>query len=522
MNWLLNRLRLGAKLWLAPGFTLFILLCFALGGYLAVSQQQTTLQQLVEVRTPALFAVVSLERQVKEINTLTYQLLSWNTAGYSANQTGKLSKSISQSLPAAKTAAQELPTKPGLSATEVEAANRIADSITKYVKLIPPVLDMADVDQSVSTTMMIKTAGPFNDLNKEIEAMRNAHSEALTIASAESARYTSWMIAWGVTALVVCVLLAIFLIWAVRRSILNSISTISAAAERLKEGDLSPHTEVSGNDEVANTARAMADSVTVLRDTIRVVNVAVQELNTAISEIAMGNQDLSERTERQASHLQQTSSEMDHLTSAVQANANSAQDAATLALRVAERTARGGDMVNQVVTMMRDITDSSRKVHDIISVINGIAFQTNILALNAAVEAARAGENGRGFAVVAGEVRTLSQRSAQAAAEIQHLISDSVKLVESGGSLVANTGDAMHDVVSDVQALTGLIREISQASENQSRGVLAIASTLAELEANTQQNAGLVEEAAAAAASMRHESSRLMDASMRFKLDTFV
>ena len=236
------------------------------------------------------------------------------------------------------------------------------------------------------------------------------------------------------------------------------------------------------------------------------------------SEIATGNNDLSSRTEQQAASLEETAASMEQLTATVKQNAENARQASHLALSASETAQRGGKVVDNVVQTMRDISTSSQKIADIISVIDGIAFQTNILALNAAVEAARAGEQGRGFAVVAGEVRNLAQRSAQAAREIKSLIEDSVGKVDVGSTLVESAGETMAEIVSAVTRVTDIMGEIASASDEQSRGIDQVGLAVAEMDRVTQQNAALVEESAAAAAALEEQASRLTEAVAVFRI----
>ncbi|HJV52378.1 MAG TPA: methyl-accepting chemotaxis protein [Noviherbaspirillum sp.] len=246
-----------------------------------------------------------------------------------------------------------------------------------------------------------------------------------------------------------------------------------------------------------------------LSQTVREIKQSADTIDTAAREIAAGNADLSARTESQASSLEETASSMEELTSAVRQNADNAQQANQLAASASEVAAKGGEVVEQVVETMESIKDSSRRIADIIGVIDGIAFQTNILALNAAVEAARAGEQGRGFAVVAGEVRSLAQRSAAAAKEIKDLIGDSVDKVEAGGRLVETAGSTMAEIMTSVRRVTDIMGEITAASQEQSAGIVQVNQAVGQMDEVTQQNSALVEEAAAAAQSLRDQSARL-------------
>jgi len=303
------------------------------------------------------------------------------------------------------------------------------------------------------------------------------------------------------------------------RSICKPIGEAQRLAEAIAGGDLSDHRiDVNGKDEPAQLLLALQSMQGALRQIVSEVRQSTDSISTASVEIATGNQDLSSRTEQTASNLQQAASSMEQLTGTVKQSADSARQANQLAASAAGVAARGGDVVSKVVSTMEDINTSSKKIADIIGVIDGIAFQTNILALNAAVEAARAGEQGRGFAVVAGEVRNLAQRSAQAAKEIKALIGASVEKVNSGSKLVADAGKTMQEIVSSVQRVTDIIGEITAAAAEQSEGIGQINTSVTQLDRMTQQNAALVEQSAAAAESLKDQTGRLSQAVSVFRL----
>jgi len=316
----------------------------------------------------------------------------------------------------------------------------------------------------------------------------------------------------------VAMIAAIGLSLLIARSITTPIGQAVKVAETVADGDLRLHIDAEGRDETAQLLTALARMTKNLQGIVEQVRNGSESVATGSAQIATGNADLSQRTEEQASNLQQTASSMEELTSTVTQNADNARAASQLAAGATEVAVKGGEVVSQVVSTMQDITDSSKKIADIIGVIDGIAFQTNILALNAAVEAARAGEQGRGFAVVASEVRSLAQRSAQAAKEIKSLIGQSVDKVDNGAKLVEQAGRTMDDIVQQVRRVNDLVGEISQASTEQARGIEQVGQAVQQLDQVTQQNAALVEESAAAADSMKVQAQRLTQTVSVFKL----
>ena len=315
--------------------------------------------------------------------------------------------------------------------------------------------------------------------------------------------------------------IALLIIYVISRAI---AAPVARAADMLGDiasgnGDLSRRMAVESDDEVGALASAFNRFIASLNVTIREVRDSTEAIASASIQIATGNLDLSARTEAQASSLEETAAAMEELTSTVKQNADNARQANQLVVSASSHAVKGGDVVGQVVRTMSEITESSRKIADIIGVIDGIAFQTNILALNAAVEAARAGEQGRGFAVVATEVRNLAQRSSQAAREIKDLIVDSGSRVEAGSRLVDSAGATMQDIVVSVQRVADLMGEIASASQEQSQGIAQVNATVTQMDNATQQNAALVEEAAAAAQSLQDQAGKLAQVVSVFTLD---
>ena len=316
----------------------------------------------------------------------------------------------------------------------------------------------------------------------------------------------------------VILLVALGLGWLIGRRISLPLAEAAQAVERVAAGDLSQDVKAEGGDETARMLQSIQRMQGSLAHIVREIRQGVQSMGHASNEIATGNQDLSSRTEQTASSLQETAASMEQLTSTVRNSADAARQANQLASSAAQIASRGGEVVSQVVSTMDEINHSSKKINDIIGVIDGIAFQTNILALNAAVEAARAGEQGRGFAVVAGEVRNLAQRSAQAAKEIKGLIGASVERVEVGSQLVADAGQTMSEIVGSVQRVSDIIGEITAAAGEQSEGIAQVNTAVSQLDQMTQQNAALVEQSAAAAQSLKEQAARLAETVQVFQL----
>ncbi|MDB5788542.1 methyl-accepting chemotaxis protein [Caballeronia mineralivorans] len=348
-----------------------------------------------------------------------------------------------------------------------------------------------------------------------IWAMQNALDAQASTALRARMDTMLWMV--GVAS-VCAAAVGIALGWAIRRSIKMPVERVVASVGRIAGGDLVTRIESHGRDEIAWLNHELNQMRKKLQTTIADVRSSAEAVAQASGEIASGNNDLSARTEQQAISLQRTAHSMDSLTDTVKHNADHAQQANHLAAKASDVAIKGGRVMNEVVTTMGEINASASKIEDIIGVIDGIAFQTNILALNAAVEAARAGEQGRGFAVVATEVRGLAQRSAAAAKEIKALIGQSVMKVEAGVRLVDLAGNTMGEILKSVEQVTQIMGEISTASADQRAGIEQVDEAIAEIESVTQQNAALVEQASAAAGSLQEQSQTLANAVRIFQI----
>ena len=357
-----------------------------------------------------------------------------------------------------------------------------------------------------------------NERHAQIGLQQPIKDDAARQASADAAHdarlASNIMIALGLTGGVLSLLTA----WYITRGIVGPINHAVKVARTVAGGDLSSRIDVRSTDEIGQLSAALKEMNHSLVGIVQEVRGSTDAIATASAEIAAGNLDLSERTERQAGALEETASSMEQLTSTVKQNADHARQANALAQSASDVAGQGGAVVAQVVDTMASINESARKIVDIISVIDSIAFQTNILALNAAVEAARAGEQGRGFAVVANEVRNLAQRSAAAAREIKALIGDSVGKVDAGARLVDEAGHTMGEIVASVRRVTDIMRDIAAASQEQLDGIEHINEAVTQMDQGTQQNAALVEQASAAAATMQERAAHLSDAVGLFRL----
>ena len=400
---------------------------------------------------------------------------------------------------------------------------RAIESLAAYAKASDPVLQQIQnggFDTArVADRMLARAKESIVVVEKsadEITRILEAEAEASRAEFDEAMLHV--MLAFG-AALGVALVLVVPLTLLNAASIVKPIDAARDVARAIANGDLTQPIEVKGSDEASQLLAALKTMQESLQRLVGQLHISTQSINTASVEIATGNQDLSTRTEQTASNLQQAASSMVQLTGTVKQSADSARQANQLASSAAEVAQRGGSVVAQVVSTMDEINTSSKKIADIIGVIDSIAFQTNILALNAAVEAARAGEQGRGFAVVASEVRSLAGRSAEAAREIKGLIGASVEKVDAGSRLVADAGQTMTEIVSSVQRVTDIIGEITAASSEQSDGIGQVNQAVSQLDQMTQQNAALVEQSAAAAESLREQAASLASMVGTFRLE---
>ena len=514
---MLNKLRIGPKLLLAPGLVLVLLIVTAGAASIGMVRQNASLENLVQVRAARLKTTADVAGEARYAHAHIYQLLAWVNGSFAQSRLDELGLQIKTRHAGIEDQLRRLASA-ATHGDERRYVEQALKALAEYRKAVLETMDMTQMDQSIATNAMARAEKQFLVLNDQLAQLSNLEKKLSEQAHARASADFRTL----ATAMAVLVLLSIALslgvTMAVRRAMLRDIRGIGAVVIALAEGRLGASSTNSGRDEIADTARLLDQSMGNLTRTISTILGAVRSIDTAAHEIASGNQDLSTRTEMQASSLEQTASAMDSLTQAVQQTATNARQACQLAAGASDMAQRGGAAVQQAVQTMATIRASSRQIVDIIGVIDGISFQTNILALNAAVEAARAGEQGRGFAVVASEVRTLAQRSAAAAKEINALISASVATIDSGSASVHQAGERMVDIVASVQQVNDIIARISAASAEQAQGIAEVNQAVGQMDDVTQQNAALVEQAAAAAESLQEQAVHLSHAVSVFQV----
>ncbi|TAK79327.1 MAG: HAMP domain-containing protein [Aquabacterium sp.] len=503
----LDRFSVAGKLALSTGCLLVLLV--GLGGFavwqLAHVYGQT--ESIMGVRLPGVRDSLRMAEAASRLRVREYRFIS-SSPDELESVVGKMQQSVQTFEEARGDYAAAI-----ADAHERELYESMLADWKRYGELRDPMIAAMRAGRTDEARQLLAVEGlkRFDKLGasiKELSGYNTRMAEADTAAARkvyESGR--AWVAGMCVLALAVSVGLSL----RVSRSITRPLNYAVGVTEAVACGDLTREVRAAGRDEVAQLMRALGAMVVRLREVVGEVRGGVESVSTASAQIATGNLDLSQRTEEQASNLQQTAASMEQLTATVKHNADTARQAAALATQASGAATSGGEVVGQVVATMDEISASSKKIADIIGVIDGIAFQTNILALNAAVEAARAGEQGRGFAVVAGEVRSLAQRSANAAKEIKNLIGHSVEKVDGGARLVAQAGEAMAGIVQQVRKVTDLVGEISHANLEQTSGIEQIGHAVQQLDQVTQQNAALVEESAAAAENMKRQAERLAE-----------
>jgi methyl-accepting chemotaxis protein len=512
----LSQMRIGTRL--AAGFGIVLLISAFATGYALIHSRGTA-----EATRAMMDKPLAKERIVSDWYVLIYSAIA-RTAMIARSTDATLSTTFADVIAdSTKRGTALLKTIDELIETDEERTiyKTAIELRNKYQEAKNHVMDArkkgdGDLAERLYKDEFASSAQAYQDKVKELLALQRKSIDATAVAiDKANDRNTTLLLTLGV------ILLAFgaWAAWVISRSITVPLNAALGIADTVATGDLTTRfDEETTRDEIGDLMKALKTMNDALRRVVSEVQSGTGAIANASQEIAAGNLDLSARTEQQASSLEETASSMEELTSTVRQNADNANQANQLAQAASDVAARGGEIVGQVVHTMGSIDASSRKIVDIIGTIDGIAFQTNILALNAAVEAARAGEQGRGFAVVASEVRNLAQRSAAAAKEIKELIGNSVEQVKNGATLVQRAGTTMDEVVASVRRVTDIMGEITSASREQSLGIDQVNEAISQMDTVTQQNAALVEEAAAAAASMQDQAARLADVAGMFKL----
>ena len=500
-------MKLGLKLTLAPALTALVML--------VVGQVESAL--MFQAADKSLAGFANQVEQFKTINDVQDQLADIHTdvyrtmAGISTMDDTQVASSragLAQQLKGAERVIDILSTD-GLDAASLDKAHQLTQ---RYQKDVDAALSAAKASPETARVALKAADDTFEALKQHYVGLVSKVDD-FHAAQFEADRRNSTQLHWLFSALALAVALAaVWASWLAIRRVVAELARASQLTQEVAKGNLHVPVVTDREDEVGDLMRALSAMQTALNQVVSEICKASEQIAVSGAQIASGTQDLASRTESAASSLEVTASSMEALTATVRQSAEAAAQANQLATSAAGVATKGGEVVHRVVSTMEDINQSSRKIADIIGVIDSIAFQTNILALNAAVEAARAGEAGRGFAVVASEVRSLAGRSAQAAKEIKHLINASVEKVQSGTQQVEDAGNTMGEIVASVQRVTDVIAAITSAAESQSQGIGQVNLAVNQLDQTTQQNAALVEESSAAATSLKEQATRLTQA----------
>ncbi|QCB47707.1 methyl-accepting chemotaxis protein [Hydrogenophaga sp. PAMC20947] len=514
-----DRLKIGQRLYLGFAVVLMLLAVMTALAFVGLQASQAATQRIVEMDKRSINTSEWLQGTKLNINRVLAVAKSGNDPAVDAYFKPLMAETSARISEVQKSLEAEIVSEQGKALLVSIAAARsdyIAVRKAYFAKLSAD--DLAGAEQVLNNALM-PAANRYSGLQESLLTLQQG---LVSVAVQDSESTIQRQVLLLATVAGFTLLFALWVAWSITRSVTKPVGEALQMANAVAQGDLTRSVVTRRQDELGDLIRALAAMKDSLLQTVTQVRSATDSINTASAEIASGNQDLSARTEQAASNLEETAASMEQLTSTVRQSADAARQANQLAATASEIAVRGGQVVGEVVTTMEAINHSSKKISDIISVIDGIAFQTNILALNAAVEAARAGEQGRGFAVVASEVRSLAQRSAEAAKEIKGLIGTSVDKVEAGSRLVADAGQTMSEIVGSVQRVSDIIGEITAAAGEQSDGIGQVNVAVNQLDQMTQQNAALVEESAAAAESLKEQALRLAQVIQVFRLDSEV
>ena len=510
------------KLVVAPGIAIFFLMILGAMSYGVLTYQNSKITELFKNRFANYQTASGSAQDISEVHSNVYRLFTW-LGNLKEDKIDQITAEQKAKIDTVTQTMTQFASHSGINEDEKKIADALVEKLGKYKKDVDTAIDLSKVDFNTGMSAMQGADSDFQTLIKDFEDLvqleQQLAQENYDRSSAAFGNAIVAMLAILLFALVISVGISLFMSRKIIFQIGGELDYAVDVLRKVSEGDLTVEVETKARDQssLLYVMKRMSESLTKIVSGVRDTT---ESITVASKEIAQGNSDLSQRTEEQASSLEETASSMEELTSTVKQNAENAKQANQLAASASDIAVQGGQAVDDVVQTMASINASSKKIGDIVSVIEGIAFQTNILALNAAVEAARAGEQGRGFAVVAAEVRNLAQRSAAAAKEITALIAASVDKVETGTRQVDQAGATMHEVVTAVKRVTDIMAEISAASHEQSAGIEEVNQAITQMDDVTQQNAALVEEAAAAAEAMQGQAETLKQAVDVFKLRT--
>lgn len=513
----MNNFNISTRITIMLGMLIFVIVAISIMGIHGMSQSNAGLKTVYEDRTMPMGELMNIQRLI-----LRNRLAITNAVAIANPEVieAKLKEIEANTVDTNKTWSAYMATY--LTKEENVIAKRFQEAREKYLRnVIIPAMDAMRANdlEKARQVLIVQDEKFYAEVREAIVALSDLQ---LSVAKSEfetaQARFDNvrvMTVCFAVSAFIFALLFGRTMVCGIATALQSAVDTTVAIAN----GDLSSPIDTGGKDEISNLLRSLADMQSDLAKVVSTAREGSESVAAASNQIAQGNMDLSGRTESQASALEQTAASMEELSSTVKQNSDNAHRANQLAQSASTVAEEGGQLVSNVVGTMQEICESSKKISDIIGVIDGIAFQTNILALNAAVEAARAGEQGRGFAVVATEVRSLAGRSAEAAKEIKQLIGDSVNRVEQGTALVDQAGNKMCEIMTAIQLVTDIMTEISSASGEQSASVNQIGQALSQMDEDTQQNAALVEQMAAAAAALKLQAGELVQSVAVFKLD---
>jgi methyl-accepting chemotaxis protein len=516
---MLARLKIGPKLLLAPGVALVLLLVLSCGAYYAMVRQNQSLETIVQQRAVHMRSASDLVASAQEAHADIYQLIAWISGSFSKTRIDSLIRDIHSQHAAIDGGFARLARMAHATGAERRYIEQADSAHRKYVLAVRDVIELAKNDQSISANAMIKADAAFDVVARRLTELSRLEQELAKQASdsaADDFRTVSTLMPFVI---VLSIVLSLAITMAVRRALLSEIRGIGAAAIGLASGDLTVKDRVYGNDEIADTSRALDASIRNLNGTLRTILESARSIGSASREIALGNAHITRGAGVRASSLEHTASSMQELAATVNLTADSAQAANRLAESATSVAQRGGGVVERLVTTMESVKGSSRRVVEIGGLIDSIANETGTLALNAALEAARAGEQGRDFALLASEVRALAQRASAAAREIRELATNSVAEIEGGTAWAAEAGISMADIASSVQQVGDIITQISCASAEQANGLSEVNQAIVQMDEMTQKNSVLVDEAASAARSLQEQALTLSRAVAAFRLD---